>query len=142
MKTEHRYAQVLRWIADGFASRIEARLGGSEHSGQWGALIGQFKEWGYSDDWQAALLRGDFDGNEWEFRIKPRTVKIGNREIEAPVLEPVEGQTVWYWDSVHWKPVTSGGSQEDWARDGWYFASPEACRAAREAWVALMRGEA
>lgn len=90
-----------------------------------------------------SLLRTD--GREsylFKFRIKPRTVKIGSREVEAPVLEPVEGQTVWYWDSVHWKPVASGGRHEDWAQDGWYFASPEACRAAHEAWAALMRGEA
>lgn len=127
MATEHKYAQVLRWIADG--KEVLARYrGGAE-----GRFPDQFTHGACSDV---------FKGEEgYEFRLKPRTVNIGSREVEAPVLEPTGGQTVWYWDSVKWGPAQSKGSQQDWARDGHYFASPEACRAAHEALAVLMRGE-
>lgn len=81
----------------------------------------------------------------YEFRLKPRTVKIGSREVEAPVLDPQIGQELWYWDQGLWEPVKAEGDQAlkscDFTEAGLFFASPEACRAAREAVTALMRGE-
>ena len=58
MKTEHKYAQVLRWIADG--EDVQARLAGSESSEKFESLIGNFGEWNYSNDWKQCLLSGDF----------------------------------------------------------------------------------
>lgn len=81
MKTEHKYAQVLRWIADG--EDVQARLPGSEISGEFESLIGNFNSWNYSDDWKQCLLSGDFGGHEWEFRLKPRTITVNGREIVA-----------------------------------------------------------
>lgn len=80
-KTEHKYAQVLRWIADG--EDVQARLPGSEISGEFESLIGNFNSWNYSDDWKQCLLSGDFGGHEWEFRLKPRTITVNGREIVA-----------------------------------------------------------
>lgn len=131
MATEKQYAratQAFEWLACGH--RVEMKWA----EGPWENFPADLTPAGAFE-----IVRGN---DEVQFRIKPHTVKIGSREVEAPVLEPVEGQTVWYWDSVHWKPVASGGRHEDWAQDGWYFAGPEACRAAHEAWAALMRGEA
>lgn len=125
---EHKYALALRWIAEGKDVQIR---------------------WGSKRDWLEMSERNEIvndevlrGAGEYEFRLKPRTVKIGSREIEAPVLEPVEGQTLWYWDNIAWAPRKSSGTHEEWARDGHCFASLEACQAAHEAWVALMRGEA
>jgi len=91
MKTEHKYAQVLRWIADG--KDVQARLPGSEVSGEFESLIGNFNAWNYADDWKQCLLSGDFGGHEWEFRIKPRTITVNGREIvagEREALQPDE----------------------------------------------------
>lgn len=90
MKTEHKYAQVLRWIADG--EDVQARLPGSEVSGEFESLIGNFNAWNYSDDWKQCLLSGDFGGHEWEFRLKPRTITVNGREIVAgETIEPAFG---------------------------------------------------
>lgn len=130
MAQEHKYAQVLRWIADGKAVQFQ------DSSGTWSTP---------SLDWVFSEM-ADCDYTPSRFRIKPRTVKIGNREIEAPVLEPVEGQDLWYWDQGQWEPVKTTGDLAlkpcDFTKAGLFFASPEACRAAREAVTALMRGEA
>lgn len=130
MATEHKYARVLRWIADGKTVQFS-------HP--------ELHGWQDLTRLSQPALSSFFAGeDEWEFRIKPRTVKIGNREVEAPVLEPVGGQELWYWSSGVDAPTKSSDvlRSESAVRDGAYFASPEACRAAHEAWVALMRGEA
>ncbi|MEG1040555.1 MAG: hypothetical protein RSE94_11640 [Pseudomonas sp.] len=89
------------------------------------------------------------DGNtvgSISFRLKPRTVKIGSREVEAPVLEPEIGQEMWYWDAGRWAPEQATGAEakaaNDFAKAGMFFSSPEACTAAHEAIAALLRGEA
>lgn len=81
----------------------------------------------------------------YQFRLKPRTVKIGSREVEAPVLEPGDRQMVWCWDSDFNKPEeqhADGGVAKDQFKLGLCFASEEACRAAHDAIHALLRGEA
>lgn len=94
MKTEHKYAQVLRWIADG--EDVQARLPGSEVSGEFESLIGNFNAWNYSDDWKQCLLSGDFGGHEWEFRLKPRTITVNGREIVAGETAAPELRST-YW---------------------------------------------
>lgn len=98
MKTEHKYAQVLRWIADG--EDVQARLPGSEVSGEFESLIGNFNAWNYSDDWKQCLLSGDFGGHEWEFRLKPRTITVNGREIVAGETSPPKEGTVYFFPMV------------------------------------------
>ena len=121
MKTEHKYAQVLRWIADG--EDVQARLPGSEVSGEFESLIGNFNAWNYSDDWKQCLLSGDFGGHEWEFRLKPRTITVNGREIVAGMdVEP--SQFYWVVDITNEDPMcvegTWGGSEREyiWLRRG------------------------
>lgn len=135
MKTEHRYAQALRWIADGKNLQIR---------------------WGKDPRWMELPERNEIVMDEilrgvgaYEFRIKPRTVKIGNREIEAPVLEPEEGQELWYCATcprtgerytaslmfTHDSPTCVGLQS---ARQ--LYLSGEAATTARDAWVALVDG--
>lgn len=84
----------------------------------------------------------------WEFRLKPRTVKIGSREVEAPVLEHVEGQTLWICAPTgEPERIEHGAYHPDSyvalrVKNGQAFASPEAAVAAHEAITALLRGEA
>lgn len=127
----HRYAEALRWIADG--KDVQVR-------------------WGLKPDWLEMSKRNEIVNDEvlrgvggYEFRLKPRTVKIGSREIEAPVMEPVEGQRV-YWTAASGTENSavfqSGECMEDRAQAGRLFASEDAARAAHEAISALLRGEA
>lgn len=128
MATEHKYAHVLRWIADGKAVQIR---------------------WGKDPRWMPLEQRNEIVNDEilrgvgdYEFRIKPRTVKIGSREVEAPVLEPAEGQELWYWNYKYEEPRQSRVPSMNKAHAGVYFASPEACRAAHQALTELLTGSA
>ena len=124
---EHKYAQVLRWIADGKAVQCKA------HRGEWVEL----EEAGRA---LHSIGLGTSIPPEG-YRLKPRTVKIGSREVEAPVLEPEVGQTLWYWDNYHEGPRDGKPSKEK-ASNGEWFASSDAARAAYAAYTALLRGEA
>lgn len=101
------------------------------------------------DNWttcsQEGLLRHMLNGLEPEhFRLKPRTVKIGNREVEAPVLEPGTLETVWCWDTDYCRPEKlspKGNVAGDQYAFGLCFATREACQAAHDAFHALLRGE-
>lgn len=107
-KTEHKYAQVLRWIADG--EDVQARLPGSEVSREFESLIGNFNEWNYSDDWKQCLLSGDFGGHEWEFRLKPRTITVNGREIVAgSEVEPE-------WGITYYLPVPHQEGMYGWEK--------------------------
>ena len=127
----HRYAEALRWIADGKDVQIR---------------------WGFNSDWLEMAPRNEMVNDEvlrgvgqYEFRIKPRTVKIGSREVEAPVLEPGDRQMVWCWDSDFNKPeeqYAGGHVAEPKFKLGLCFATEKACQAAHDAFHALLRGEA
>lgn len=83
----------------------------------------------------------------FEFRLKPRTVKIGGREVEAPVLDLVAGQKYWSYDVVEGRPFeTTYRSERSMSTrpgaSGRLFASAEAAAAADAAYTALLRGEA
>ncbi|MDH2234662.1 hypothetical protein N5K37_32650, partial [Delftia tsuruhatensis] len=73
MKKEHPHAQVLRWIADG--EDVQARM--SDGSETWWSFPGK-----YSHASERKVLLGE--PSELEFRIKPKTITVGDREIEAP----------------------------------------------------------
>lgn len=70
MKTEHKYAQVLRWIADG--EDVEGRCVGHIH-------------WENINDFGAAKFSLAFQDRsldiDYEFRLKPRTITVNGREI-------------------------------------------------------------
>ena len=127
----HRYSEMLGWLQ-----------AGQQILGKWrGGAEGHFPVSFNSREVAYAV-----DGAEgWEFRLKPRTVKIGSREVEAPVLEPVEGQRV-YWTAASGTENSavfqSGKCMDDRAQAGRLFASEDAARAAHEAISALLRGEA
>lgn len=134
---EHKYAQALRWLADG--KTVEARLPGVVTAAEWDKV----SEHSFTEGWFQCLVLGDFQGSDWEFRLKPCTVKIGNREVEAPVLEPEDGQVVFraVEDEDFAERVEYCEHYRRIAQEGRYFLSGEAALAARAATHALLRGE-
>jgi hypothetical protein len=118
---------VLRWIADGKSVQLDGPNG-------------------WADISHAELLRAlpyttvspDY------YRLKPRTVKIGSLEVEAPVLEPVEDQELWYChpdgDPVQIKGRRYHPNSHTAAhvRNGEAFASAEAAIAFHQARVAYV----
>lgn len=69
MKTEHKYAQVLRWIADGETVEVK------RNRGEWVSLPSEISN---------RILRSIADGNcvsTSEFRLKPRAIAVNGREI-------------------------------------------------------------
>lgn len=129
MATEHKYAQVLRWIADGKTVQI-----------RWGVDLRWVALENRNEIVNDEILRG---AGDYEFRLKPRTVKIGSREVEVPVLEPVEGQKLWYWNTQEGcaSSVTYGAAFSASAKEGEFFSSEDAASCAYSAFTALLRGE-
>ncbi len=124
---QHDYREIYGWMAEGKDVQV------------------------VMDNWttcsQEGMLRHMLNGlAPQHFRLKPRTVKIGNREVEAPVLEPGDGQRVWFTNSRGCPQPSSFDSgspfQATRAKGGRYFASEDAAVAAHEAVSALLRGEA
>lgn len=127
--TEHKYAQVLRWIADG--KQVQCKADWNDHFSQITDVL--------NENGLIALLNGTLDG--FEFRLAPRTVKVGDVEIEAPITDFSED--AWYFapdGSAH--HVSSWNSE--WTHIAFemrmLFSSKEAAEAAHAAWVKLMRG--
>ncbi|GEM_PF-2144658 len=131
MRKEHPHAQVLRWIADG--ENVQARrLDGSE---QWWSILEKA-----SNGWLAALLHGGMF-SEYEFRIKPKTITVGDREIEAPVMSGPGYYLTNYGDVFRWFEDANLNPPIDLQKLGRVFATEEAARAAQEAITALLTRE-
>lgn len=129
MKKEHPHAQVLRWIADG--ETVQAQFNGD---GVWQSMNS------LNDHVLADLLTGETTRRE--FRIKPKTIRVGDREIEAPVMSgpgyfisDLGRELVWFGDE---RDINSFA---DMQKNGRIFATPEAARAAQEAITALLTRE-
>lgn len=131
MKKEHPHAQVYRWIADG--ENVQAcKLDGSE---PWWSIL---EEASYT--WWLGLLHGRLDG-QYEFRIKPKTITVGDREIEAPVKSGPGYYLTNYGDVFRWFENAGLNPPIDLQKLGRVFASEEAARAAQEAITALLTKE-
>ena len=135
---EHIHARVLRWIAEGRSSEVECRCKAWPESQDWQPLLSNTSEH------LGTLIKEEWD-DRYEFRLKPRTVKIGSREVEAPVGDLENRETVWCWDSDYCHPceqLAARSVARDQLKFGLCFATHEACRAAHDAIHALLRGEA
>lgn len=85
MKTEHKYAQALRWIADG--EKVEARY----KDKRFGCFPSDF-----DNSYVGRMLEGD-DG--WEFSLKPRTITVNGREVQAG--ETVAPEAEFFFVDLH-----------------------------------------
>lgn len=82
---EHKYAQVLRWIADG--KNIEARVG-----------VGYWSRAKHSD--VLNFISKGAAAEPDDFRLAPRTITINGREIEAPIDQIKSGEPCYCTDST------------------------------------------
>lgn len=130
MKKEHPHAQVLRWIADG--EDVQARM--SDGSETWWSFPGK-----YSHASERKVLLGE--PSELEFRIKPKTITVGDREIEAPVMSGPGYYFTNHGDVFRWFEDAKLDPPTDLQKLGWVYASEEAARAAQEAITALLTRE-
>ena len=130
MKKEHPHAQVLRWIADG--EEVQARM--SDGSETWWNFPGK-----YSHAPERKVLLGE--PSELEFRIKPKTIPIGDREIEAPVMSGPGYYITDHGDVFHWFGEATLDAGTNYQKHGRVFATEEAARAAQEAITALLTRE-
>ena len=124
--------QAALWAIEG--KDVQYRL--SSRSGEWDSMSR------CTDHEMGCLMRGGWSA-DWEFRLKPLTVKIGSREVEAPVLEPGALDIVWYWDTDYQAPDNTPASSHYARRlyeKGLSFATKDSCQAAHDAIHALLRG--
>lgn len=96
MKTEHKYAQALRWIADG--EKVQARY----KDKRFGSFPSDF-----DSAYVGRMLEGD-DG--WEFSLKPRTITVNGREVPEPVREPLSIGSKYFVPCVDTEELYLSGS--------------------------------
>lgn len=135
MRKEHPHAQVLRWLADG--ENVQARK--TDGSENWWGLLEMA-----GSRWMAELLKGSLgngSANSHEFRIKPKTITVGDREIEAPVMSGPGYYLTNYGDVFRWFEDANLNPPIDLQKLGRVFATEEAARAAQEAITALLTRE-
>lgn len=127
--TEHKYAQVLRWIADG------KKVQWLDESGIW-----------YDQDSWDSLEEIAFEKYpNYRYRLAPRTVKVGDVEIEAALNHLDDNQLYWRLNALGVAQGRMNLNPEMGVidlRDHLCFATKEAAEAAHAAWVKLMRGDA
>ena len=133
MNIEHKYADVLRWVAEG--KHVECRVHSNNPWARWPN--------DFSDEQIALVVQGL---GVYEFRVAPETVLIGEYECEAPVLKPSPRQNVW-----HYSPGTKEVScfpyvetipwMVNLANSGMLFPSKESALKANKAIAKLLKGE-
>ena len=128
MKKEHPHAQVLRWIADG--EDVQVRI---SESPKW-IGIGGMNSSAMSD-----LMRGE--ASRFDFRVKPKTITVGDREIEAPVMSGPGYYITDHGDVFRWFGEATVNPYADLQKLGRVYATEEAARAAQEAITALLTQE-
>lgn len=127
----HKYAQALRWIAEG--KDLEIR-------------------WGVSPTWMKLGERGEIVNDEimrgigeYEFRLKPAKIRIGEQTIEAPLQSRAHGSEAYACSAAGAvNHITCNINIEEHTAaltNGRLFATPEAAKAAYDAITALLTGK-
>lgn len=127
MKKEHPHAQVLRWIADGETVQVQLR-----NDNSWYALED------LSEEGRAEILNG---AGGFKFRIKPKTITVGDREIEAPVMSGPGYYITDHGDAFRWFGEATLDPGANLQKLGRVYATEEAARAAQGAITALLTKE-
>lgn len=128
MKKEHKYAQALRWMADGEVLQVQL-----SDDPDW-CLLEDLSEAAHSE-----FIAG-YDG--FEFRIKPKTITVGDREIEAPVMSGPGYFISDFGTMLEWfGDETDNDGYQHFQKCGRVYATREAARAAQEAITALLTRE-
>lgn len=132
MKKEHPHAQVLRWIADGETVQFKHP---SHEFADWADISTRCSNFaGY-----LVTCPDLIDG--YEFRIKSKTITVGDREIEAPVMSGPGYYLTNYGDVFRWFEDAGLNPPIDLQKLGRVYATEEAARAAHDAITALLTKE-
>ncbi|ABX34559.1 hypothetical protein Daci_1919 [Delftia acidovorans SPH-1] len=123
MKKEHPHAKVLRWIADGETVQVQ-----------------------FAKDWHDLSLEGLLrhiaePRGDYPFRLKPKTILVGDREIEAPVMSGPGYYITDHGDAFRWFGEATLDPGANLQKLGRIYATEEAARAAQEAITALLTRE-
>lgn len=123
---EHKYAQVLRWIADG--KKV-----------QWQGSSGVWMLQSHEESLQEIAADSYIPGR---YRLAPRTITINGREIEAPIDQIKSGEPC-YCTDVSGAMTAVRFSEEDIKHrfalvKGRLFSTPEAARDAFDAVTSLL----
>lgn len=135
MKQEHKYAQVLRWIADGELNRVELM---APYDQTWRKLTKVLSNDGLAEVLLGKEMRG------YAFRLAPRTITINGREIVAPLtVVPKLGTPYYVFSSTGVAELVWNDTHYDILRlmNGYAFASPGAAQAAHAVISSLMTGK-
>lgn len=130
MKKEHPHAQVLRWIADGEEVQVKSQFG------IWSPISEKGLGW-LGELLAASSTRPDYE----QFRLKPKTIPIGDREIEAPVMSGPGYYITQDGHAYRWFEDSACNPRFDLQKRGLVYATEEAARAAQEAITALLTRE-
>lgn len=130
MKKEHPHAQVLRWIADGEEVQVKSQFG------IWSPISEKGLGW-LGELLAASSTRPDYE----QFRLKPKTILVGDREIEAPVMSGPGYYITDHGDAFRWFGEATLDPGANLQKLGRIYATEEAARAAQEAITALLTRE-
>lgn len=127
----HRYAQALQWLAEG--KEVQVQFGAEPR------LWMPLKERPDHILAEVLLGRGGF-----EFRLAPKTIKVGARTIEAPLMDLKEGDEFWWCESTDRaiKEVFKDAPEFHYQmRNGRCYATERAAIEADAAITALLTGK-
>lgn len=117
MKPEEQ-KRIFGWLAEG--KQMQIKTAGTE--------------------WRSARLLEVLDAvldddNFYELRVRPSMMQIGKQLVEAPVLEPEDGQMVWVWSDHlgYASKIIFRDGLAQLSRSGQCFEAKEACEAAHAA---------
>lgn len=130
MKKEHPHAQVLRWIADGEEVQVKSQFG------IWSPISEKGLGW-LGELLAASSTRPDYE----QFRLKPKTILVGDREIEPPVMSGPGYYITDHGDAFRWFGEATLDPGANLQKLGRIYATEEAARAAQEAITALLTRE-
>ena len=121
----HKYAHVLRWIADEESVQVNIA--------------------GWTTCSLEGVLRHILNGSNLQFRLEPKTVRVGDRQIEAPLQSAAHGSEAYACSAAgginHITFNTSNDEHVHALANGRLFATPEAAKSAYDAITALLTGK-
>lgn len=130
--TEHKHAWFLREVADGVpSSKFEANYRGH----------------GWKNLNESPVMNGIATSpDDYEIRRKPRTIRIGSRDVPAPLDEmPEEGERYYFLRDLDRAPFTLSWNNSELER-GWFesrllYKTKEDAEAVRLALLEVLEGD-
>ncbi|WP_334469914.1 hypothetical protein [Arsenophonus sp. PmNCSU2021_1] len=103
-------------------------------------------DWRLNKEHEWLPMAEDSFYEKYDYRLKPRTIKISNREINAPEREPLKEAEIYYTPQFDgslqtWHRWNNSGYDQYLLKNSLIFLTKEDAIAAAEAMIALLSGE-